>query len=63
MAKERRKQTVRMRVLPMTGWWLWQSWSGSWRDDEELTVCKSPGGCKRSGNAWARRMGYTPEWE
>jgi hypothetical protein len=25
--------------------------------------CKSKGGARRSGNAWAKRMNLTPEWE
>ena len=60
------QQTVKMRIRPSGyGWpayFSWQAYLGKrWMQDER--ECTGEGGAQQSGNAWAKRMNLTPEWE
>jgi hypothetical protein len=76
MAKQmkRRKAKADKRMVDLRGWaktfpqivcgfsWKWQvNFCGCWLETK-LTL-RSMSGAMRSGNAWAKRMGYKPKWE
>ncbi len=59
------RKTVRMRareVKPGSGWWDWRVFCGN-RELYAKSIFKSERSARRSGNAWAKHMGLTPEWE
>lgn len=60
----KKAKTVRMRITREgEDLWLWNIWLGEvWIGPNNLRSLSSLA-CKRSANAWAKRMGLTPEWE
>ena len=61
-----KQKTVRMRLdhigfgRPMCWWKAWLG--GRWMFAADV-MCTSDRGARRSGNAWAKRMGLAPKWE
>ncbi len=61
------EKTVRMRIGEWTlqdrGFtWQWRAFIGNWWV-EMCGAYRNQGSARRSGKAWAKRMGLTPKWE